>query len=77
MPKNLKDPKTEKPQRKQKKQGRNGFGYAFIQTKYGKRILIMQGEDKVWLREEDFYTILREIVSRAFKYNPPKTSSYD
>ena len=45
---------TKKAQRKQKKsQRKNGFGYAFIQTKYGKRILITQGENKIWLREED------------------------
>jgi len=69
---------TKKAQRKQKKsQRKNGFGYAFIQTKYGKRILITQGENKIWLREEDLIAILNDVISRAFKYTPPKTNSYD
>jgi len=68
-------PKSKKAQGKQRKG--NGFGYVFINTKYGKRIKLVQGSNTIWLREEDLYAILRELVSRAFKYQPPKTEPYD
>jgi len=67
----------DKNKKSKNKKQRNGFSYTFINTKYGKRILIVQGDSKIWLREEDLKALLSEILERAFKYNPGKNAPYD
>ena len=67
----------DKNKKSKNKKQRNVFSYTFIDTKYGKRILIVQGDSKIWLREEDLKALLSEILERAFKYNPGKNAPYD
>ena len=67
----------DKNKKSKNKKQRNGFSYTFTNTKYGKRILIVQGDSKIWLREEDLKALLSEILERAFKYNPGKNAPYD
>ena len=67
-----KKPKAKKPKNKEKNssnQRRNGFEVRVLQTKYGIKVLVRQGDNKVWLSQRHlallFSTLLAEIFGKG------------
>jgi len=59
-PKHVEEVKEEKS-----KKERRVFGVRVIETRYGKRVLIEQGANRVWLREADLVQLLTVLVREA------------
>lgn len=61
----VKASKAEK-EKQGKTKAKRVVGVRLIETKYGKRILIEQGQNRVWLREADVVQLLSVLAREAF-----------
>jgi len=57
---------TEKPKSKASSKAKRVLGIRLVETRFGKRILIEQGQNRVWLREADVVQLLSVLAREAF-----------
>jgi hypothetical protein len=53
-------------ERSASKKARRVLGIRLIETKYGRRVLVEQGQNRVWLREADIVQLLTILAREAF-----------
>jgi hypothetical protein len=58
--------KAEKEKPEGKTKAKRVVGVRLIETKYGKRVLIEQGQNRLWLREADIVQLLTILAREAF-----------
>ena len=46
---------------------RNGFEVRVVETRYGLRVLIRQGDNRVWLGERHLAMLFNAILARVFQ----------
>jgi len=54
---------------------KNGFEVRVIETRYGLRVLVRQGDSKVWLRERDLAVLFNVLLARVFSETPGEANS--
>jgi hypothetical protein len=64
--KSEKKAETEKPKGKASSKAKRVLGIRLVETRFGKRILIEQGSNRVWLREADVVQLLSVLAREAF-----------
>ena len=53
--------------RQEVKKRRNSTEIRLLETKYGIKVLVRQGDNKVWLNQRHIMTILSAVVGKAFE----------
>jgi hypothetical protein len=62
----VREVKAKAEKEKQGKKAKRVIGIRLIETKYGKRVLIEQGQNRLWLREADIVQLLTVLAREAF-----------
>jgi translation initiation factor 1 (eIF-1/SUI1) len=64
--KEAKASKAEKEKPEGRAKAKKVIGIRLVETRYGKRVLIEQGQNRVWLREADVVQLLSVLAREAF-----------